>query len=246
MRARAVHLFGRSCVHHGPGILPHVLQAHAAGLGVHRAVLELGGDPAAAGDGVQAEPLPVLRQSHCRVSAQQGAHGQAVLRRGQVPGRGRPEDAAAAGRTQARRPEEPEEAPAADVRPGPGPGRGGNDVGRPGTPGCRPEPVQHDRGRRRRPTHRFPGVRPGRPTATTVRRHARRAHRRVRSPSHAVRVSVLRVIGVTSAARVHPSVCAHVCPVKPRRSSCSGLRYPDVFIYRFFDIARALFSSYIQ
>lgn len=190
-------------MHHCAGLLSHVLQAHAAGRRVHRAVPELCGDPAAAGDRVQAEPVPVFRQGHRRVPAQQGAHGQAVLRRRRrVPRRRGRHEVAAAGRPQVGRPEEPEEAPAAHVRPGPGPGRGGNDVGRPGTPAGWPEPVQRDRrGRRRRPPkHRHRGLRPGRPSAAAGRR---RAARRDRSPSHAVPVAALRVMSAVQ--RVHCS-----------------------------------------
>jgi len=42
---------------------------------------------------------------------------------------------------QVRRPEEPEKAPAQDVRPGPGPHGGGNDDGQRGLPAGRPEQI---------------------------------------------------------------------------------------------------------
>lgn len=107
----------------GPGVLggrellPAVLQAHAAGRVVLGTVSELGGDTSASGEGAQDEPVPVHRQDDGRVSAQQGAHGEAVLRGGQRSASDR--------RQQVQ--EELEEAQAKDVRTGPRSGRDRND-----------------------------------------------------------------------------------------------------------------------
>lgn len=81
VRAGSVDMSGGPGVHGRVGLLSHVLQAHAARHGVHGTVPELGGDTAAAGEGVQDEPMSVHRQIGGRVSAQQGAHGAAVLQR---------------------------------------------------------------------------------------------------------------------------------------------------------------------
>lgn len=64
----------------GNGLLSDVLQADVvAGQFVHGTVFELAGDTDETGARYEVEPLPVRR--HIRVSAQQGARGQAVLRR---------------------------------------------------------------------------------------------------------------------------------------------------------------------
>lgn len=70
VRAGPVDMSGGPGVHGRVGLLSHVLQAHAAGHGVHGTVSELGGDTAAAGEGVQDEPVSVYRQVGGRVSAQ--------------------------------------------------------------------------------------------------------------------------------------------------------------------------------
>lgn len=146
---------------------------------MHGTVSQFGGDTAATGEGGQNEPLPVHREDSGRLSAQQGAHGQAVLRRRVGP-------TASTGRKQVRRPEEPEEAPAQDVRPGPGQGRSGNDDGQRGLPAGRPEQVQRDgrrrRRRRRRGRRRRIGVRDGLTTRGTA------GGGRVRLPSRAITI----------------------------------------------------------
>lgn len=118
----------------GVPLLRDVLQAHAAGPEVLGTVPELVGDTAPAGQGGHDEQVPVHGPVGHGLSAAQGAHGQAVLRR--------------RGRQGGRRPEEQEEAQAKGVRRGPRPGRGGTDAGRRGLSAGRPEPVQRDGGHR--------------------------------------------------------------------------------------------------
>lgn len=81
VRAGQLGVHGGPGVLGGTGLLPDVLQTDAARRGVHGAVPQLGGDTPAAREGVQDEPVQVHRKVGGRLSAPEGAHGQAVLRR---------------------------------------------------------------------------------------------------------------------------------------------------------------------
>lgn len=153
VRDGPVGVLGGSGVLIGLRLLPHVLQAHDEGYGVHGTVSELCRDIVEAGKVDDVEPLPLRWPVGRRLSAQQGAHDQAVLRwrrGGWRCGRSAP-----TGwwwwwrRKQVRRgrPKEPEEAPAKDVRRGPRPGRSGTDAGQSGLPAGPSSPVHRASGR---------------------------------------------------------------------------------------------------